>query len=388
MRLPRMVRSGFGRSALARRVPAALTSGRAMRYLGRVAAALGLFIALWLVSRDDPDTVLALVRAAAVGLVVAALAHVLRMLANARAWQTLMLDTQSPRIIAMLGLTWIRESVNGLLPVARIGGDLVSFRLLLKRGFPASMAAASLIVDMQLTIIAQLLFAAASIGYLFAHVQSATLRIVSDLAWGIAILAPAFAVFALIQHAKPFERMMRVFDRVASGKLAELVGKSAEIDETIKRIWRRRAVILRYLLIWQPLQALGTSLEIWLALYFLGKPVNLVDAIVIDSLVQAVSSAAFFVPAALGVQEGGFVLIGGLLGLEPATCLALAGARRVRDLVIFVPGLFAWQIAESRIAAAISASIKIASPSTEKIVANASTGVSANASANADGINH
>jgi hypothetical protein len=47
------------------------------------------------------------------------------------------------------------------------------------------------------------------------------------------------------------------------------------------------------------------------------------------------------------VQEGGFILIGGALGLDPATCLALAGARRIRDLLIFVPGLFAWQIAES-----------------------------------------
>jgi len=53
------------------------------------------------------------------------------------------------------------------------------------------------------------------------------------------------------------------------------------------------------------------------------------------------------VPGGLGVQEGGFILIGGALGLDPATCLALAGARRIRDLLIFVPGLLAWQIAES-----------------------------------------
>jgi uncharacterized membrane protein YbhN (UPF0104 family) len=90
-----------------------------------------------------------------------------------------------------------------------------------------------------------------------------------------------------------------------------------------------------------------TALEIWLALYFLGVQVSFTEAVVIESLIQAVSSAAFFVPGGLGVQEGGFVLIGGALGLDPATCLALAGARRIRDLLIFVPGLFAWQIAES-----------------------------------------
>jgi len=40
------------------------------------------------------------------------------------------------------------------------------------------------------------------------------------------------------------------------------------------------------------------------------------------------------------------VLIGGLLGLSPEICLALAGARRIRDLLIYVPGLLAWQAAE------------------------------------------
>jgi len=41
------------------------------------------------------------------------------------------------------------------------------------------------------------------------------------------------------------------------------------------------------------------------------------------------------------------MLIGGALGLDPSTCLALAGARRIRDLVMYLPGLVAWQLAES-----------------------------------------
>ncbi|MCS6492624.1 hypothetical protein NX872_30785, partial [Burkholderia thailandensis] len=55
--------------------------------------------------------------------------------------------------------------------------------------------------------------------------------------------------------------------------------------------------------------------------------------------------------AGAGLQEGGFVLIGGALGLDPATSLGLAGARRIRDLLIFVPGLLAWQHAEASVAA-------------------------------------
>ncbi|WP_193425097.1 lysylphosphatidylglycerol synthase domain-containing protein, partial [Paraburkholderia kirstenboschensis] len=115
------------------------------------------------------------------------------------------------------------------------------------------------------------------------------------------------------------------------------------------------------LFFWQPLQCFLTSLEVWLALYFLGARVTLVEAVVIESLIQAIGSAAFFVPGGLGVQEGGFILIGGALGLDPSTCLALAGARRIRDLLIFVPGLLAWQFAETSKQASVQSSTPLAS---------------------------
>jgi putative membrane protein len=200
---------------------------------------------------------------------------------------------------------------------------------------------------MQLTLISQVLFTLVGIGFLFAHAASGTLRLAADLAWGIVALTPPLVLFALVQHASPFERITRMLNHATSGKLAALVGQSAQIDRSIRLIWRRRGVVLRYLFFWQPLQCVLTALEIWLALYFLGARVSFTEAVVIESLIQAVSSAAFFVPGGLGVQEGGFILIGGALGLDPSTCLALAGARRIRDLLIFVPGLFAWQLAES-----------------------------------------
>ena len=106
----------------------------------------------------------------------------------------------------MLHLVWIRESVNSMLPVARIGGEVVSFRLMRRRGLRGSTAAASLVVDMQLTLISQLMFTMVGIGFLFAHAASGTLRLAADLAWGIVALTPLLVLFALVQHASPFER--------------------------------------------------------------------------------------------------------------------------------------------------------------------------------------
>ena len=73
-------------------------------------------------------------------------------------------------------------------------------------------------------------------------------------------------------------------------------------------------------------------------------------------MIQAVSSATFIVPGAIGVQEGGFIVIGAALGIDATTALALATARRLRDVVIFFPGLIAWQWAEARLRDARSAS--------------------------------
>jgi putative membrane protein len=320
---------------------------RVMKNLGRAAALAGLLAAAWLLWRDNPRAVFALMRTAGAGLALAGLMHVLPMLANAKDWQTLFLGAAGPRMARMLHIVWIRESINSMLPVARIGGEIESFRLLRQDGVEAPEVVASLVVDMQLTLISQLMFALVGIGYLLSHAASGALRLAGELAWGIVALAPILALFALVQHANPFERITRLLNRATSGKLTALLGKSARIDETIKLMWRRRGVVIRYLFLWQTLQNLATSLEIWAALYFLGSRVGLLEAFVIESLIQAVSSAAFFVPGGLGVQEGAFVVIGGALGINAQTSLALAGARRIRDLLIFVPGLLAWQVAES-----------------------------------------
>src|ERR1700712_1124116 len=54
------------------------------RYLGATAALAGLIIAVWLVVHENPGVVIALMRTAGWGLSIAAIAHVLPMIANPR----------------------------------------------------------------------------------------------------------------------------------------------------------------------------------------------------------------------------------------------------------------------------------------------------------------
>ncbi|MET3619697.1 lysylphosphatidylglycerol synthase domain-containing protein [Burkholderia ambifaria] len=314
-----------------------------LRHAGRIAALAGLAIAVWLIWREHPLTVLQRLQAAGVGLLLAALVHVLPMLANAWDWRMLIRGRRRPSFWAMLKLVWIRESINGLLPVARIGGELVSFSLLRQAGVRPATIVASLVADMQLTLISQLVFALVAIGYVLDRGSSDAARVAAQLAIGMAAMVPVLLLFALVQHARPFERAMRALNRITSGKVVALVGESARTDQSIRMIWRRTGIVVRYLAIWQTLQFAGHALELWVALRFLGADPTFAQALAIEALIQLLSSIAFMMPGGLGVQEGGFVLIGGLLGFDAPTCLALAGARRVRDLLFYLPGLLAWQ---------------------------------------------
>jgi hypothetical protein len=58
--------------------------------------------------------------------------------------------------------------------------------------------------------------------------------------------------------------------------------------------------------------------------------------------------AAFVVPGGWGLQEGAYVVLGQMVGLEPEIALALSLATRARELMTGVPALIVWQFIEGR----------------------------------------
>ncbi|HEY2968243.1 MAG TPA: lysylphosphatidylglycerol synthase domain-containing protein [Casimicrobiaceae bacterium] len=318
-----------------------------------VLAIAGLALAVALFAREDAGGIVALVIAAGPGLVLAALFHVLPMLANAYAWRRLLPELHRPGVRILAWATWVRESVNGLLPVARIGGEIVAYRIVRRHIAHRSDAAASLVADMALSVFSQAGFALLGLVLLFAlgHSSTATTQLLA----GVIGVIPLGAGFVLAQRAGALGALIRILDRLFAGRLGVAHTQSLRFDQALRAVYARRRDIVACF-VWQLAGwALGAG-EIWLALQFLGHQRGVLDAVVIEALIQAVSSAAFIVPGALGVQEGAFVVIGAVLGIDATTALALATARRLRDVVIFFPGLIAWQWAEARIRSGRSAS--------------------------------
>jgi putative membrane protein len=316
-----------------------------MSHAGRLLALAGLALAAYLFWRSDPRSVWNLVAHAWLGILGAAMLHLVPMILNARAWQVVLPSGERLRLAAMMLAVWVRESVNGLLPVARIGGEIVSYSLLRLYGVRRYAAAASLLVDTALSVLSQLLFALLGVALWLVHGESSAFA--AHLGLGLSVMLIAVLLFVVVQNAGALEELTSLANRVASGRLDAALGHSARIDRAVRIAYRRRDRIASCFL-WQLGGWFAGAAEIGTALYALGHPVSLTDALAIEALIQAVSSAAFVVPAALGVQEAGFMAVGAAFGLSPQTALALAAARRVRDVVIFFPGLLVWQTLERR----------------------------------------
>ena len=110
------------------------------------------------------DDLLAALHRAGWGIVAIAFLHLPSLWADAIGWRCLLLPASRPPRLTMLQARWIGESINDLLPVLQMGGNVVKAWLLSARGVQVGQAGASVIVDVTLVVMTQILFTLLGIG--------------------------------------------------------------------------------------------------------------------------------------------------------------------------------------------------------------------------------
>ncbi len=259
-------------------------------------------------------------------------------------WYQLFPNKLIPPFKELLLALWVGRAINTLLPVATIGGEIAKARLLILWGRPAANVSASVLVDKTVQAIA--LIPWAIIGttlliYLAINNKLAMLLMLGTLLLGIGI-----AGFIFFQRAGLFSFFAKMVGKFnTSDNWAEITLKASDVDGLVKEIYgnKKRFIIS---ILWRTLGLILQTSEVWLACYLLGHPISLIEALMLKSLTSIITDLAFIIPNGYGVQEGGYLMLGILVGLTPEFSLALSLATRVRELVIDIPGLLYWQHVE------------------------------------------
>jgi len=277
-------------------------------------------------------------------------ARVLTLALDTRAWR-LLLDPFDPgRAAGPLFLLWVgsvREAVNRLLPVAGVGGEVVGVRLARLRIPDTTALAASVIVEVLLTIGVIYLFCGMGV-VLMAQLAAGLGQVwVVGAALLLSLPLPLLGWW-LLRHGAPFARLERWALRLLGPQNALVLHlDGVRLDACIKVLFGQHGRLARVGGLMLLSYLLGTF-ETWYALALLGHPVSLPSALAIEALTQASRHASFLVPAGLGVQETAVLLFGRLAGVGGEVALSLALVKRMRELALGIPALLSWQWVEAR----------------------------------------
>ena len=233
----------------------------------------------------------------------------------------------------------IRDSGSEILPLSQIGGFVMGARAATLLGVAAPVAIATTVVDVTMEMLAQLVYIALGL-WLLVYVRPGT-----DLAYGVGgglAVTLAVAIAFVVAQRRALDLFEGFARRIAHQSLPAATARMQPVQDAIHACYERPAGLAQgsalHVVGW-----IANGIEAWIALALMGVPVSLAAVLTIESLLYAARSAAFFVPNAVGVQEGVYVMLGALYGLPPETMLALSLLKRARDIVIGVPVLLLWQ---------------------------------------------
>jgi putative membrane protein len=307
---------------------------------------LGGIIFVGLLLRNGVEDVTAAFVQAGWWMAVVCAVHFVPLFLDTVAWWVLFPPGRRPGMGQLFWTRWAGEAVGNMLPATQVGGDLVRARLAAATGTPVGTCAATVVADITVSVFAQILFTLLGLGLLAWKTGQADWTVRAIL--GSAVAMGAIGGFYAVQRFGIFRIVGGLISKITSGDSWKgLTDKGRALDAEIRDVYaRRRGVIASCT--WTFISYIAGAAEVWVALYAVGANPSFRDAIILEAVGQGIRAAMFFMPMGLGVQEGGYVAVGALLGIPAPVALALSLIRRVRELAFGVPGLIGWQVIESK----------------------------------------
>jgi uncharacterized protein (TIRG00374 family) len=251
--------------------------------------------------------------------------HVVVALLHTLAWRCLF---QPPRVSLgrLFGVRLAGEALNA--GTASVGGEPVK-AYLLRPWVSFADACTALVVEKTSITVAQVLFLALGLA-----VAIPLFELPADFLaamWALlGLQVVAVGGFALVQMAGVFGWTLRLLERCGVPALGSRRQGLLVLDRSLVSSYTERwgtvvTCVLVHLLGW-----VAGSFEVYLVLRWLDVRVSFTDALVIDAFGTGVKFLAFAIPGALGVLEGGFMVVFGAIGLGSGLGLSFTLIRRLR----------------------------------------------------------
>lgn len=294
---------------------------------------LGLGLFVYLIVRLKPSVIWLYLKTLGWNFVWIFLISLLWLVAYTLAWETF-LKPLATRVhfFQLLKIKIVGEAVNNITPISWGGGDPARIYML-KEHLPLTEGTASVIVDRLVNNMALALFVL--IGVIITLIRfSLPPTFLAGLLICLAIILAASVFMYVRSHEGIFEFILDLLKKLRLKKqFSDKTLKHArEIDTLISDFYKnnRRGFALAF-----TLHFFGKFcgvIEIYYAAQFIHHPLSWGDSYLIASMTIIVNMVFVFVPGSLGVMEGAFAGIFGLLNLNPAVGTSIQIIRRTRTL--------------------------------------------------------
>jgi len=260
---------------------------------------------------------------------------------EAWSWKYILVDTPARTTVGRL--FWLRlggEALNQLTPTASLGGEPFKASRLQADGVPLEVASASVVIMKGILVLSLVLYIFTGLALAPFYLPEAAKHMLF-LCLAALGLAAVGIIFVVVQRRGPCGNSFRFLSR--RGWLPHFLrdheGFLEDLDTAMSQFYRQypsRAALAFSLFF---LSWLLHSVEVYLIFWLLGHPISAGMAVCLDALAMLFTALGFFIPAAMGVQEGGNILLalGFKLGFDLGAAFSIL--RRIREAFWLCLGL-------------------------------------------------
>ncbi|MDP7426172.1 MAG: lysylphosphatidylglycerol synthase domain-containing protein, partial [Rhodospirillales bacterium] len=197
----------------------------------------------------------------------------------------------------------------------------------------------SLLIGKTINMLALVIFLALGFALMWASpVLPASYKIIAGL--GLFALGLGTALFFFIQRLKVSTITGTWISRWRFTRgIEKVMHLVRDVDERLVRFYIHHLRRFSWAVFLALVNWLIGVLEIYATMFFLGHPVSLTDAWIIEAAAQLVRTGTFFIPASIGAQEGAFLLVCSAMTGSSVLGVAVALVRRFREILWILWGL-------------------------------------------------